>query len=171
MRGHVKGPLPIQKGPGRCASVSPCDPLAHKTSRQKPTKGGGQYAPAQRRSPWPSLGRGAGEIPYTHFGVITYSGFLEKVWPQNEKGKRKTRQKKHTKTLAASRPKKKASEGPRRIPKTPGAQNGTPAKTPRSGTHGQNGRNRQKRRDTKKKENQKTSACAGVSCYYLNFIS
>ena len=111
MRGHAKGPLPIQKGPGRCASVGPCDPLAHKTGRQKPTKGGGQYAPAQRRSPWPSLGRGAGEIPYIHFGVITYSGFLDKVWPQNEKGKRKTRQKKRKKPLPPRVPRKGASEG------------------------------------------------------------
>ena len=37
-----KGPHPRQKGPGRCASVGPCDPLAHKTGRQKPTKGGDQ---------------------------------------------------------------------------------------------------------------------------------
>ena len=40
----------------------------------------------------------------------------------------------------------------RRIPKTHGAQNGTPRKPPRSGTHGQNGRNRQKRRDTKRRK-------------------
>ena len=40
----------------------------------------------------------------------------------------------------------------RRIPKPRGAQNGTPRKTPRSRTHGQNGRNRQKRRDTNKEK-------------------
>ena len=38
----------------------PCDPLAHKTGRQKPTKGGGQPSALDRAIPWPSLGRGGG---------------------------------------------------------------------------------------------------------------
>ena len=60
----------------------------------------------------------------------------------------------------------RASSSPissRRIPKTRGAQNGTPRKTPRSRTHGQNGRNKQMRRDTKKKRNQQNKrVCGGV---------
>ena len=55
-------------------------------------------------------------------------------------------------------------------PKTARGPEWHPGKTPRSGTHGQNGQNRQKRRDTKKKKNQKTSACEGVSCYYLTYL-
>ena len=93
------------------------------------------------------------------FGEITYSGFLEKAWPQTQqKGKTKTTKEKHRNTLAASRPKKglgrgEASSSPvssrriqktrgssRRIQKTRGAQNGTPRKHQRSRTHGQKGR-------------------------------
>ena len=79
LRGGRKNPLTRQKGPGRSASEGPCDPLADKICRQNPTQGGVHSPRARRRSPWPSLGRGAGEIPFTHFGEITYSGFLEKV--------------------------------------------------------------------------------------------
>ena len=107
--GTKKAPIPDKKALDAARPWVP-GPTGYKRCRQNPTKGGGQYAPAQRRSPWPSLGRGAGEISFTHFGVITYSGFLDKVWPQNEKGKRKTRQKKRKKPLPPRVPRK----GPRK---------------------------------------------------------
>ena len=136
-------------------------PTGNKICRQNPKKGA-SIAPAQDWAfPWESLLRGVGKT--TRRVSETTPGLLDKVWPQNDKGKRKTKQKKHKKTLAASRPQEKGlgrgertSSSPissRRIPKPRGAQNGTPRKTPRSGTHGQNGRNRQKRRETKRKKN------------------
>ena len=68
------------------------------------------------------------------------------------------------------RPRKgQASSSPvssRRIPKTSGAQNGTPRKTPRSRTHGQKGRNT-KCGGTKKEREQTKHVRVGVSCYYL----
>ena len=122
----------------------------------------------------------------THFGVITYSGFLDKVWPQTKWGNLKKNKAEEAQEnpynvyhLASQekglRRGERTNSSPissRRIPKPRGAQNGTPRKTPRSRTHGQNGQNRQKRRDTEKeKGNNKSGACEGVSCDFLIFVS
>ena len=72
-------------------------------------------------------GQGRARSPVAHFGEITYSG-VKKCSRKTKGEKEKQGQEKHKKTLAASRPKKKASEGPRRIQKTHGAQKGTPRK-------------------------------------------
>ena len=179
VRGRRKSPLPRQKGPGRWASKGPCDPLADKICRHNPTKGGVHSPHARRRSSWPSLGRGAGETPFTHFGDITYSGFLDKAWPQDKTKGEKEKPSKRSTAPAASRPKKRASEGaselkPHKFQENPKNARGPewhPEKPPRSRTHRQHGRNRQKRRDTKRKETSKTSACVGVSCDCLIYIS
>ena len=78
---------------------------------------------------------------------------------QNKRGKRKTRTREAQENPCRLASQKKASEGPRRIQKTRGAQKGTPRKTPRSRTHGQKRAKQKARRDTKK--NRKTSACEG----------
>ena len=96
------------------------------------------------------------------------------------KGKRKQGRRSTRKPLPPRVPRKGPRKGranklkPHKFKENPKNARGPewhPEKPPRSRTHGQNGRNRQKRRDTKKKGNSKTSACAGVSCYYLIFVS
>ena len=72
---------------------------------------------------------------------------------RNTRGKRKQGKRSTGKPLAASRPKKKASEGSRRIPKTHGAQNGTPKNHQEEGRTAKTGETK-KRRDTNKKRNQ-----------------
>ena len=120
----------------------------------------GTNPPRSRRSPGPHSGQGRARSPVAHFGEITYSGL--KSVAAKQKGKKKNKAREARKTLAASRPKKKASEGPRRIPKTRGAQKGTPRKTPRSRTHGQKGRNKKRGGTQKEKRNKQKSACGGV---------
>ena len=151
-------PPPRTKGPGRCASEGPCDPLAHKQAVKNPEKEG-TNPPRSRRSLALTRARGGRDHPLPTSARSPTRA--EKVCSRKTKGEKKHKAREAPKTLAASRPKEKASEGPRRIPKTHGAQNGTPRKPPRSGTHGQNGRNRQKRRDTKKKEPAKQARVKG----------
>ena len=150
--GGTKNPHPRQKALDAGRPWVP-GPTGNKICRQNPTKRG-VHSPAQKRTPWPSLGRGAGEIPFTHFGEITYSGFLDKVWPQNKRGKEKQNKSNTRKPLPPRVPRK----GLRRSKENPKNARGPewhPGKTPRNGTHGQNGRKRQKRRDTKRKKPEK----------------
>ena len=58
-------------GAMRLGSLWPKPNTRNKTVQNKE----GTNPPRSRRFPWPSLGRGAGEIPMAHFGEITYSGF------------------------------------------------------------------------------------------------
>ena len=119
-------------------------------------------------TPWPSLGRGAGE---TTAGLVRPPPvILEKVWPQNKRGKEK-QNKSNTRRPLPPRVPRKGLRRSKENPKNARGPEWHPGKTPRSGTHGQNGRKRQKRRDTKRKKTRKTGACAGVSCYYLNIVS
>ena len=99
---------------------------------------------------------------------------LENVWPQkqNTRGKRKHRQEK-----PKENPCRLASQekGLRRFKENPknraGPRMATPKNHQEAGRTAKTGRNRQKRRDTKKKTGtSKTSAGEGVSCHYLNCI-
>ena len=104
------------------------------------------------------------------------------VWkkPQNTtEGENKNNRKKRPKHPCRLASRKRASEGaselkPRKFQENPKNARGPewhPEKTPRSGTHGQKGRTN-KCGGTKKgtgKSNQ--SACGGVPCYYLIFLS
>ena len=103
--GAQKAPIPDKRPwtPGVRGSLAP---QATKYADKIPRKGA-SIAPRSRRSPWPSLGRGAGE---TTAGLVRPPPvILEKVWPQNKREKKKKEQR--TKTLAASRPKK----GPQKV--------------------------------------------------------
>ena len=98
-----------------------------------------------RRPPGPSLGRGAGTTTRGHAtcddGSAAPSSWCEKSRKTQQKGKTKTTERNDQNTLAASRPEKgpqkgRASSSPvssRRIPKTRGAQNGTPKKRQEAG--------------------------------------
>ena len=146
--------------------------------QNKATKSQNRRGPTlrpQRGFPWPSLGLGAGRrAPRACRRSSHWLGLpVKRVKPQNKTKGENTNQgkeaKKHPCRLASQEkgPQKgRASSSPvstRRIPKTRGAQNGTPKKTPRSRTHGQNGRNKQTRRDnTKRTRQSKTGACGGV---------
>ena len=102
-------PSPTEKVPDAGRPRVPVTLWQTKYADKIPKKGASR-APAQDWAfPWESLLRGVGKT--TRRVSETTPGLLEKVWPQNEKGKKKTRQKKNKKTLAASRPKKRASEG------------------------------------------------------------
>ena len=134
----------------------------------KSPKRGRPIAPAQNWAvPWESLLRGVGKTTRRVSETTPGPSRKSVAAKQNTRGKRKSRQEKPRKTLAASRPKRSLRRF-KENPKTHGAQ---AEENARSGTHGQNGRHRQKRRDTKEKRNSKTGACEGVSCYYLNCLS
>ena len=163
--------------------------------------GGGQYAlpplqkrartPCVRGSLWPSAKRKETRIrtpaltregwwddrqstsaqPSTRASRKSVAANAQKV------GKQKPQKRIDANTLAASRPRKKVSEGasklkPRRFRENPKNVKGPdwhPYQNARR-THGQNGRRRNCSGD-KKKEPDQQSAVWGVSCYYLNYIS
>ena len=108
-RGPIKSPLPRQKA---LDAVRPRVPVTLwlSKSRQKPRKGGDQPS-ALEALPSPSLGQGAGEITRCPLRRDHLLGLKKCVAArQNRRGKITTRQEKHTKTPAASRPRKRASE-------------------------------------------------------------
>ena len=171
-RGRKKTPLSQTNGPGRRASEGPCDPPADKIRRQNPRRGGGQPSALDRASPGPHLGEGAGAItrgrpPRDHGAGPSRKSVAAK---QNRRGKRKTRQEKHRKTLAASRPKKRASEGaselkPHKFKENPKNARG-PEWHPEKNAKKQNARpkraKQKARRDTKREKEKPTGACGGV---------
>ena len=164
LRGQKKRPLPRQKARDAARPRVPVTLwLTNKPSKTQKRRG-----PTLRARGAPlALTRARGgrdhPLPTSARSPTRAEKVCSRKTKQNKRGKRKTRQEKHKKTLAASRPKKKASEGSRRIPKTRGAQNGTPRKTPRSGTHGQNGRNN-KRGGTQKREKEKAKQVRVRGC-------
>ena len=115
--GHKKRPHPRRKGPGRSASVGPWPHWQQYMPTKSPKKGASR-APAQDWAfPWESLLRGVGKT--TRRVSETTPGLLDKVWPQNEQGKRKTRQKKHKKPLPPRVPRKGPREGASEQAQTP----------------------------------------------------
>ena len=158
-------PLPSKNGPG-----GPCDPLPDtKKQKKKPRN----FKPVSKRArttalPGPSLGRGAGS---TTRGYASYddgsapSSWCEKAAKHNRRGKQK-QQRETTKTPLPPRVQKRASEGvselkPRKFQENPKNVRGPewhPGKTPRSGTHGQNGRTN-KCGGTKKRNRKKQPKC------------
>ena len=174
LRGQIKNAPSPTKGPGRCASEGPCDPLPNKKATKNPEQEGTNPPPSEGLPLALTRARGGRRAPRACRRSSHWLGLLVKrVKPQNKTKGENTNQgkeaKKHPCRLASQEkgPRKgRASSSPvssRRIPKTRGAQKGTPRKTPRSRTHGQNGRNKQVRRDkTKANKKSKTSACGGV---------
>ena len=166
--GAAKCPLPNRKGPGRKASEGPCDPLAHKKAVENPEKEGTNL-PLDRASPGPHSGQGWARRPFSPLRAS------RNAWPQNktegEKQKPITRSTEHPCRLA-SQEKKGLRTSTRRIPKTHGAQKGTPKKSKkrdarpkRAKTSAAAAAGHKKRKGTNHK-----SAC-GVSCDYLSCIS
>ena len=166
--GTKNAPIPDKK------ALGPCDPLPTKLGNQIPKQEGTNPPPSEGLPLALTRARGGRRAPRACRRSSHWLGLLVKrVKPQNKTKGENTNQgkeaKKHPCRLASQEkgPQKgRASSSPvssRRIPKTHGAQNGTPKKTPRSRTHGQNGRNKQMRRDnTKRTRKSKTSACGGV---------
>ena len=171
VRGHAKSPLPTQKGLGRHASVGPW-PHTQQKMPTKSLKKGRPIMPQPENGP--SLGSHSSEgwVKLPSGLVRPPPVFLEKVWPQNEKKeKKKNKNKRNTRRPLPPRVPRK---GPQKLQgesqKTPGAQNGTPEKRQESGRTAKTG-GTNKNGGTQKERTRKTSACAGVSCYYLNFVS
>ena len=160
--GARKRPPPHTERPWTPCVRGSLAPLANKRCRQNPKKGA-SIAPA-----WPSLGRGAGEIPFTHRHLL---GFSRQSVAAKQKGKKKNKTRETHEDPCRLASQEKASEGPRRLPKTPGAQNGTPEKRQEAGRTAKTGGTDKSGRTQKRKITRKTSACAGVSCYYLSFVS
>ena len=177
LRGQTKTPPPSQKGPGRCASEGPCDPVPDKIRQPNPKTGGDQPSARRGAPPCPHSGKGAGRrAPRACRRSSHWLGLLVKrVKPQN---KNKTKEEKKTtnkdqkprNTPAASRPKKKGLGRFKENPKNARGPEWHPEKTPRSGTHGQNGRNNKCGRTTKRRTTN-TGACGGGACDYLIFLS
>ena len=164
-------PLPRTKGPGRCASEGPCDPLAHKPAVKNPEKEG-TNPPRSRRSPGPHSGQGRARSPVAHFGEIGYSG-VEKRRGRNTKqnGKRKNKAREARKTLAASRPKKKASEGCKENPKNARGPEWHPERNAEKQDARPKRAKQQVRRDTRREQGPRKQVRVGVSCYYLSYVS
>ena len=141
--GARKRPPPLTKRPWTPCVRGSLALLATKDADKIPNKGAANMRPPKNgRSPWPSLGRGAGE---TTAGLVRPPPvILEKVWPQNKRGKRKTKQEQHTKTLAASRPKKRPQKVQGESQKRPG-----PRMAPRKNA---------KKRDARPKRAEQTQA-------------
>ena len=80
---------------------------------------------------------------------------------QNRRGKEKTRHKKHGTPLPPRVPRKRGLRSTRRIPKTHGAQKGTPKKTQEAGRTAKTGKNKRGGTQNEKRNKQK-GACGGV---------
>ena len=128
----------------------------------KSLKRGRPIAPAQKWAvPWESLLRGVGKT--TLRVSETTPGLSRKsVAAKRKRGKRKTKQEKHTKTLAASRPKKRPQKVQGESQKRPG-----PRMAPRKNAKKRDARPKRaeqtKAAGHKKKKNQKNRCvCGGV---------
>ena len=153
--GARKRPPPHTKRPWTQRVRGSPAPQATKDADKIPKKGAANMPPP-KNGPSPGSHSSEGWVRLPSGLVKTTPGLSRKsVAAKRKRGKRKTKQEKHTKTLAASRPKKKGLRRSKENPKNARGPEWHPGKTPRSGTHGQNGRNREKRRDTKKKKKQK----------------
>ena len=153
--------------------LGPCDPKPN--TRQK-TKNSTRRGPTLRprgAPPGPHSGEGRDvERPGPAVGraIGGPSSKTCEAAKQNRRGETKTKHKKHGNTLAASRPKKgprkgRASSSPissRRIPKTRGAQNGTPKKRQETGRTAKKGDEPTTAGQKGEKEKTNTSACGGV---------
>ena len=180
LRGRRSAPSPDKKAPGVLVVL-----WLPKEAVKIPEMEGTNL-PREKHVPWGSLSQGAGVITRSAlFGENAYSGFLEKACSRKteQKGENKNRHKKQRSTLAALRPENRASEGGRvisapQVPReskknaeTPGAQNGTPTKREKEGTHGQKREINPVRWGQKQEKGTKTQgACGGVPCY-LSFLS
>ena len=119
-------------------------------------------------TPWPSLGRGAGE---TTAGLVRPPPvILEKVWPQNRRGKEKQNKSNTRKPLPPGVPRKRPQKVQGESQNRPG-----PRMAPRQNAKKRDARPKRaeqtKAAGHKKKRTRKTGACAGVSCDYLSYVS
>ena len=137
-------------------------PTGNKRCRQNPKKGA-SIAPALEALPLAlTRARGWGD-PLYPLRCDHLLGFSRQSVAAERKGEKKNKAEEAQNTLAASRPKKRASEGAGEQAQAPLVQGEShnragPRMAPRekrreAGPHGQNGRNRQKRRETKRKRN------------------
>ena len=132
-------------------------------TRQNNTRRGPTLRP-QRGTPGPHSGERRAMSPVLAlFGRITYSGFPEKAWPQTQqKGKTKN----HKSTEVPLPPHiQKGSSSPassKRIPKTHGAQNGTPRKNQEKGRTAKWAINQQ-RRNKKKNHMRRVWGCPVIT--------
>ena len=126
-------PLPSKNGPG-----GPCDPLPDTKKRKKnpETLRPGANWSRSTAPPGPHSGAGRvrrpGGMPRTKTGPPLLVG-VKKAANTQQKGKTKQQKETTKNTLAASRPEKGPQKSTRRIPKTRGAQNGTPRKHQEAG--------------------------------------
>ena len=169
--GARKRPPPHTKRPWTQRVRGSLAPQATKDADKIPKKGAANMPPPKNG---PSPGSHSSEewVRLPSGLVRPPPVYLEKVWPQNEKGEKEKQNKRNTRRPLPPRvPRKKASEGPRRIPKTPGAQNGTPEKRQEAGRTAKTGGTEKSGGTQKRQRTRKTGACEGVSCYYLIYIS
>ena len=167
--GTQKAPSPYRKA---LDAMRPWVPgfTGNKRCRQNPKKGA-SIAPALEALPLAlTRARGWGD-PLYPLRCDHLLGFSRQSVAAKQKGKQKNKTRKTHEDPCRLASQEKASEGPRRIPKTPGAQNGTPEKRQEAGRTAKTGGTDKSGGTQKRKRTRKTGACAGVSCYYLNFVS
>ena len=160
LRGQRKRPLPREKGPR-----GPCDPLPNTSKRKMDPERPCPNGRGRCALPWPSLGRRAGAMAWG------YASYDDGSAPSSacEKNSRKTQrngEKEKQGKRSTENPCRLASQekGLRRSKENPKNARGPewhPEKTPRSGTHGQNGQ-KQTRRDTKTEKEKAKQVRVGV---------
>ena len=160
VRGHAKKPPSQTEKALDAGRPWVPGPTGNKICRQNPTKRG-VHSPAQRRTPWPSLGRGAGETTFTGL-VRPPPVILEKVWPQNKRGKEKQNKRNTRKPLPPRVPRKRPQKVQGESQKRPG-----PRMAPRKNAKKRDARPKRaeqtKAAGHKKKKNQKNRCvCGGV---------
>ena len=167
LRGQKKRPLPRQKARDAMRPKVPVILWQTKYAVKIPKKGASR-APAQN---WavPGSHSSEGWVRLPAGLVRPPPVFLENAWPQNKRGKRKQGKRSTGKPLPPSVPRKGPRNKHQENPKNARGPEWHPEKRQEAGRTAKTGK--QTRRDTKKKRNQQTSACEGVSCYYLSFIS
>ena len=129
-----QGAPPEQNGSWRYAPGVPVTQNQTLETKQCRTRRGPTLRP-RGAPPSPHSGKGAGEI--TRFSPLRRDhllGLLENAWPQNKtKGEKQKPRTRSQETPMPPRVQKGASVSSRRIPKTRGAQNGTPKKRQEAG--------------------------------------
>ena len=169
--GARKRPPPHTKRPWTQRVRGSLAPQATKDADKLPKKGAANMPPPQKWAVlWESLLRGVGKTTL-RVSETTPGLSRKRVAAKRKRGKRKQNKRNTRRPLPPRVPRRKASEGPRRIPKTPGAQNGTPEKRQEAGRTAKTGGTEKSGGTQKRQRTRKTGACEGVFCYYLIYIS
>ena len=163
-------PPPRTKGPGRCASEGPCDPLAHKQAVKNPEKEGTKPS-ALEALPWPPLGPGAGEITRCPLRRDHLLGLKKCSRKTKQEGEKETQSKRSTENPCRLASQGKGLRRSKENPKNARGQEWHPEKTTKKRDARPKRAKQTKAAGHKKQGTSKTSACEGVSCYYLIFVS